>query len=328
MCKWLDKLLGREKSVVSLPITPTRWPAEPRMPTLELVSLPGHGKTSYIWSLLYMLRKMDLLWPGYVCWAQDDATEAAFKSIHHAMHGRELPPTTADAEEKRFHVLLRRIEIYGDRRLVIPDRRDGVFSPPVEKSDSASAFNWSAPICWLLSLPDLAGVEAEYLDLMLDELIRARSRSGLSQTSSPLKLIVALTKADRIAELPFALRSELKGDPLWRVLDNQHRTFASSKDTGQPEAQWSAAALQGYLGRLKTIDATLKAWFGTTLPGRLFVQRAAAHFIDVRFCMVSATGSDPLAKTGLGVPWAPRRVLDPFFFLLDFEGFPERQASA
>ena len=35
--------------------------------------------------------------------------------------------------------------------------------------------------------------------------------------------------------------------------------------------------------------------------------------------MVSATGSDPLAKTGLGVPWAPRRVLDPFFYLLDFD---------
>ncbi|HVR08817.1 MAG TPA: hypothetical protein VMW75_12280 [Thermoanaerobaculia bacterium] len=300
------------------------------LPTFEIFARPGHGRTSFLWAALFMLRKLNVVWPDYLCWPQDGATDEALKGILQRVHEGLLPSRSAvvgsdaegaaddgtEPEAMRFLLVLHKMERWGDKGLAVWDRADPVFSPPA-RDGRAVACNWTAPAFWLVSLADLAEVEIEFLDMLFDNLVLARVRQGYGLRPKPFQLVVVLTKADAIPNLPLALRTYLKDDPLWHAVSGEV-TLATLRQ-GSPAAVLPLGPdqLKLYLGTLWRVHQEIQAWLDSTLSGHMLIRRAAEHHVELRFALISATGSGIASGQSLAVPWCPRRVLDPLFWAFE-----------
>jgi len=319
MWTWLEKLLGRTPPRPKGPFGIGQLPA-PRKTTLEILASQGHGKTSFLWGLMYMTRRLSGVWPQYAGWSQDPETENAIQSLCQAMINRELP--AEDASDRNYHLLLRSMQRWGDRRLLVKDDRDPVFGGANGAAPGGREVNWGVPVCWLLSLPNLGDDEAQLIDVRLNNLVRARLQSGWSFEAQPLKLIVVLTKADRIPNLPTELRRYLKDDPLAIDVKAEAELLAHGLRPGDSAFRFDDKAVrskESYLDRLWEIHGQIAAWLGSTLAGSLLERRAGAQHIDLRFCLVSATGSDLCSDGHMEINWRPHRVLDPLFWALELE---------
>jgi hypothetical protein len=296
-------------------------PPRPLAPTLEVVAGPGAGKSSFVWALVYTLRKLSWVWPHYLCWSQDEATEGQILRLHGVMQERGLP-MSGDEEVagggRSYRLLLKRMARWGERPLVLMDDR-ALQLGEAETADEAREINWGAPILWLLNLVDLDSNDAALIDLQLDRLVRARLRSARSYEGEPMKLIVALNKADRLPYLPDSLRRYLKADPLAAVIDAERNLTDTGVRPGEPALHFDDEAVALYLRTLRWVHEETAAWLMQTLAGRLLVRRAAERQLQVRFCVLSSTGSDLRSGGRLAIPWSPRRVLDPLFWALDLE---------
>jgi hypothetical protein len=315
MWTFLKEILGIKDPLPPGPQGSGLRAPEPLWSSLELLSASQHGKTSFLWALSYMARHLSLFWPKYACWPQDAAMDASFRAMLAALGHRELPGETSAST--RLGLSLRDMARWGDRRLFVEDDRDPVFGVAEGAATSPRVVNWGVPVCWLLSLPDLATEEAQVVDLQLDNLIRARMRSARSFEAQPLRLVIALTKADRIPDLPPELRDYLKNDPLAAVVEAEARFSGGGEEPDRPVLHFDERSVHLYLETLGAIHQKVAAWLATTLPGSLLARRADAHHITLRFCLLSATGSDLRSNGHLAIPWRPRRVLDPLFWALE-----------
>jgi hypothetical protein len=308
----LWRWLWRKKEEEIKEITP---PPIMRWSTLEILSAPQHGKTSYLWALSHMARNLGLFWPRYACWPPDAAMDTSFRAMLTALDQRQLPTETSDSS--RLGLSLLSMARWGDRRLFVEDDRDPVFGLTEGTATNSREVNWGVPIVWLLSLPDLGTEGAQFIDLQLENLVRARLRSGRSFEGKPLRLVIALTKADRIPGLPPDLRDYLKADPLAEVVEVEAASSNGGKKLVRPVPHFDDGEVEQYLKNLREIHQKVATWLATTLPGSLLARRAESNHIDLRFCLTSATGSDLRSNEHLAIPWRPRRVLDPLFWALE-----------
>jgi hypothetical protein len=292
-------------------------PEPPLEPTLEILGRPRDGKTSFIWALHFMLRRLSWVWPQYLCWS-DEETEKQIRQELMAVQLRRLPDQNAGMGGRSYRLMLKEMERWGDRPLVLVDDRAGPFGE-AEPGAAGREINWGASICWLLSLADLDAIDAQLVDVQLTDLVRARLRSARSIEAEPLKLVIALNKADRLPNLPDSLRRYLKADPIAAVVEAEGQLKAEGVGQGDPARRFDDQAVALYLERMWEVHDELAAWLSRSLAGHLLARRAAEHQLEMRFCLVSATGSDLTANGQLAIPWSPRRVLDPLFWALELE---------
>ncbi len=293
------------------------------VPTLEIFSQPGHGKSSYLWSLLYMLRKMTLVWPDYLCTPQDDATKEALGRIHESVRGACLPAPGPTANQHRYELGLQGMERWKDRKLIVWDWPDPVFAASLD-GNRPEKTNWLAPALWLVSLQDLEKVQAETLDMRFDDLMQTRIRQGFADYRRPFRLVVVLTKADAIPNLPPALREYLKIDPLREAVRSEVSLLSPPAPFPSEPVWLKDEFLREYLGRLALVHHAIHHWLETTLVGHMLIRRAAAYHVELRFSIISATGSGLVDGQSLQLPWSPRRVLDPLFWALELDSVAAR----
>ena len=302
-------------------------PAMDSPPSIEVFAMPGHGRTSFLWSMLFMLRQLSRVWPGYLCWPLDQATGRSLLEIHEKLRAGELPERSTSDQGKftKFALHLRNMNPWGERFFVVRDSPDGVFT--AEKLNGASALpavDWNRPALWLLSLSDLDEVRGRFLDLALDDLIRARHSSCEAARQYPSRLMVVLTKGDALGDLPSGLRSFLKDDPLARELAESSGGLFRAHDGID-----LAAAKRGlgthdmpdpvgaYFESRRAIDALARDWLSSNSAGRALLGRAEELKVDLKLSVVSATGSGIISGGRLATAWSPRRVLDPYFWALE-----------
>jgi hypothetical protein len=285
--------------------------------TLELFAQQGHGKTSYLWSLLFMLRRLSSIWPEYLCWPRDESTASALSAAHEHLQRGHVPEATTPGDAIRYALLLQRMERWGRRLFDVWDRPDEVFSAQGEPAVTTQT-NWMAPALWLVSLPDLDSVQGELLDLLFDEMIRKRVAAGHALSPTPFKLVVTLTKADAISDLPVALRDYLKRDRLWeRIGATELAPPPAGASGGIAAAGAGASSVQYYLAALTRVHEEIQGWLARRPAGHLLIQRAAEYHVQLRFAIVSAMGSGIAAGKSGRLAWTPRRVLDPFFWAME-----------
>ncbi len=308
------------------------WPPPPPLApvaTMELFAMPGHGRTSYLWSLLFTLRQLSRLWPGYLCWPGDDETGRSLREIHQKLQLGVLPNrSSATPGPPRCHTLdLRNLDPWGDRRFTVWDSRDPAFAaaPPGSTIHGRPAVDWNVPLMWLLSLSDLDATGARFLDLALDELVRVRFAAGEAANRRQMRVVVVFTKGDAVPDLPAGLRSLLKADPLADKLAtspggmfraHDEVTWPRATATG-PEPLPTNDPLRAYFDSRHDVDALLRAWVRSNSLLRGLHDRAAELDVEMRFSVVSATGSGFGPQGRLATAWSPRRVLDPYFWSLE-----------
>jgi hypothetical protein len=299
-------------------ITLSKLPVGP-LPTLEIFSQPGHGKSAYLWAVLYMLRKMNTVWPDYLCWP-DESTESSLKEIHERVAESHLPAQGAASNKLRYELRLQNMERWGEKKLIVWDWPDPVFAAALD-GDRPEKTNWLVPAWWLVSLPDLGEVRAEVLDMLFDDLMRKRIQQGFSTYRNPLRLVVVLTKGDAIPNLPLPLRQYLKDDPLWNAVSSEV-SLLSPPDSPPNPLRLGEEPLRLYIGTMIRAHEVIRQWLESTLVGHMLIRRAAEYHVELRFSIVSATGSGLVEGQKLQIPWTPRRVLDPLFWALELESAP------
>ncbi|MEM9553703.1 MAG: hypothetical protein AAGC60_05545 [Acidobacteriota bacterium] len=365
---WLDDTGIREKDrEASIPPL-SRLSGLDSMPdSVEIFAMPGHGRTSFLWATVFMLRQLSRVWPNYLCWPLDEATAKSLLEVHEKLRLGQLPerwkeqrpqlsaelpgepeadteevvsesvpgaekdkPAESSAPAPRHALQLRNMNPWGDRHFIVSDRPDVVFNSDRQGQLNArqQLVRWDLPIIWLLSLADLDEARGRHLDLSLDELIRERHAAGEAARERPFKLIVVLTKGDAIPELPYELRNLLKEDPLANKLAAQEGNLFRANDEIdlEPSSQCESGFLYpeedplGYFEARRFIHERIRDWMLSNSSGRSLVRRAEELGVEVKFSLVSATGSGLVDSEGgsqLANSWTPRRVLDPYFWALE-----------
>lgn len=298
------------------------WPV-----SVEIFAMPGHGRTCFVWSMLFMLRQLSRAWPGYLCWPLDESSGRSLVRIHEALRSGQLPErwgSNGDGASK--HVLhLRNMNPWGERVFVVWDAPDPVFAAErLEEDSKRRSVDWNRPAFWLLSLSDLDDVGGRFLDLSLDQLVRVRHASGEAAREYPFRLIIVLTKGDAITDLPPELRCFLKEDPLAKALAmsegglfRAHDAIDLSPDQHGPDPYPEGDPLNAYFQARDLIDEITRDWMSSNSAGRALLARAHDLGVDLRFSVVSATASGFASGGYLGTAWSPRRVLDPYFWSLE-----------
>jgi hypothetical protein len=76
------------------------------------------------------------------------------------------------------------------------------------------------------------------------------------------------------------------------------------------------------MNKLKNISDETKEWVKDLEGGRTLVALAANENIELRFCLVSSTGGAVDENNRMKISVTPTRVLDPFFWALEFQSKP------
>jgi len=296
-------------------------------PSVEIVSSPGHGRTSLLWAMVFMLRQLSRVWPGYLCWPLDHTTGSSLLEIHEALRLGRLPEpwSSSDSLPHRFALHLRNMNPWGERQFVIWDAPDLAFTPErLGTTGTPRQVSWNKPFFWFLSLSDLDEVRARFLDLELDELIRVRHASGEVAREYPLRVVIVLTKGDAIGDLPPNLRCFLKEDPLARALATSEGGPFRARDELELEQPIGMNAdypegdpISAYFRARNQIDELARDWMRSNSSGRALLARADDMNVKLKFSLVSATGSGFISGRQLATAWSPRRVLDPYFWALE-----------
>lgn len=269
------------------------------------------GKTVYQSALTLMLMGMVKVWSDYVSNAVTDPTRQRMEEINQYTRHGVMPPMTQMGEQEIYMMLLNNMERWGGRTLVLRDCAGEIFDT-MEVPTEQAPFLLSAPTTFMfISLPDIANSGGRTMDLLLNNYINTLMTHGFNFSKESRQLVVVLTKADIMTDLPPNLRNYLINDPLWASINVRGYT-----------KQMDAAAMQEYMETLKRVSDAIQDWIKQDAAGLAFVRMAHRNNIDLRFSIISSTGSDVGEDGNMQENLSPRRVLDPFFWALELQSQP------
>jgi hypothetical protein len=150
------------------------------------------------------------------------------------------------------------------------------------------------------------------MDQLMNSYIQTLMKHDPRYGSTKRNVIVVLTKADLINhELPSAAQSHLADDPIVKALVDVN----NAQEMGDKD-------MEIYMNKLKNISDETKEWVKDLEGGRTLVALAANENIELRFCLVSSTGGAVDENNRMKISVTPTRVLDPFFWALEFQSKP------
>jgi hypothetical protein len=135
------------------------------------------------------------------------------------------------------------------------------------------------------------------------------------------KLVIVFTMADVIInELPPRLRDYIIMDDTWDTLFD-----------GRSRTQFDVTYMEKYMDRMQKVSDYIRDWLLSDLNdigGDQFVKSLESHNIEARYTLVSSLGHNEVSmqdnirgEVARGMKIAPKRVLDPFFWLLEYQKF-------
>lgn len=266
------------------------------------------GKTVFQYAMTLMLMKMGNIWPRY---AYSPATEETLKKtqeINEYLQNGKMPPMTQLGEQDVYVMLLRNMERWGGRTLVLRDCAGEIFDNLEVPVDQAP-FLLNAPTTFMfLSLPDLPNSKGRSIEMLLGNYINTMMKNKVNFAREQRKLVVVFTKADLIQDLPANLRNYLINDPLWAAVNT--RGAVNQLDT---------LSMQAYIETMMRVSDAIQDWVSQDYSGKTFIRLAEQKNIDLRFSLISSTGAAVGADGAMIESLSPRRVLDPFFWALELQ---------
>lgn len=164
---------------------------------------------------------------------------------------------------------------------------------------------------FIISIPDLQTdvSRGKKLDDLLTSYISTMVKHKVDFKSSKRSIIIVFSKADEmIAELPQKLVRYLENDEI----------LEATKSRG-PVMRMDHDAMANYMAQVREVNEDIKDWAVGDVAGLRLLRRARDFNIELRFSLISSLGSRPDENNRLATGWQPRRVLDPYFWALDFQ---------
>lgn len=134
------------------------------------------------------------------------------------------------------------------------------------------------------------------------------------------KMVVVLTMADIfINDLPSNLRDYLAMDDMWDQVFNYQKAGKQDLDV---------EFMEKYMARMQKVSDAIRDWIFNDLRdigGAEFIKSIESNNIEARYTLVSSLGHNevslPHFRPEMGTKIAPKRVLDPFFWVLEYQKF-------
>jgi hypothetical protein len=288
---------------------------------VPMMGWTGAGKSTFLMMATAMLDRAVHIWEDFNFIPLTKETSDAVREARDAIEHRRLPrPTPLEVKDTYLCHLLG-IPRWGSRSWVVrdvPGEHFQQFIIPPEQSSFVAKSRMALLFLDLAGHLEEAGKVAEgrAAGMTINELLQAYVNSLRAQGQSfdqdqGRKVIVVLTKANHLPDLPDHLRSYLEGDELQQLL----LTNGNRQRLGDME-------MARYMERLDRISTEIREWLRTQSGGEALLRYAKLNHIELRFCMIASipSGVDsnliPLGQL------EPHRILDPIFWALELNRGP------
>ena len=282
---------------------------------VHVLGWENHGKTVLLLAITFMLDRLNIVMNGYSYAAVTEASRRMLMEVRKCQTTGEMPVSTPIGVDESYVMLLEDFNQWGHRALVIRDCA-GEVSRHIEIDVEFTPFLLKSQTAFMvISLPDLERSPEWSMDMLMVSYLNTLIRhGGLNQRRN---LVVVLTKADSIENLPEHLQTYLLDDPLSAALSPRSERL---RLPGGEALNLSTEHLEIYLGSMRRVHKDIEEWLDHERLAVNFSNQARRRGVEVRFCLVSSTGSPTGDDNSLPVAWQPRRVLDPYFWALELEG--------
>lgn len=280
---------------------------------VQLVGWSRVGKTVYLQALTLMLMRMTLYWKNHFNFAPlTQETLEYVRNVHEFLNTGVMPPPTQLEIQQAYMMILKGMERWGGRTIVTRDVAGEYFNE-LEWPIQYTPYLMNVPVTLLMvSMQDIETQAAKTMDQLMMGFIQTLARNDRDYRKKNRKLVVILSKADLIyARLPQEIQNYLMNDPLAQTL-SQEQVYGQS---------WDVASMESYMLEMKRVSGQLCDWISGYYAGRNLNNLAHDAQFQLEFTIVSSTGASVI-NDRLPVNMQPRRVLDPYFWALDFQSEP------
>jgi hypothetical protein len=278
---------------------------------IQVFGWSNSGKTMWLDVMRLMLFDMPVLWSRFIFdpVTQLDLDHQRILKAERRMGKRTGSTQKRDRDNNDVYIMrLDNMERWGSRSLVIMDHAGEQFvdfNVPVAEIP----FLIKTPTTFLfISMYDMEKNRAgESMDQLLSIYIKALTRNGIDFKKQRRKLIVVLTKGDMISNLSDPIQEYLVGDTFWeRINTKGHKEMFNDVDVAN------------YMERMGRVSNHIRQWLTENPDGVNLVRLIERNNIEARYTIISATGQD-IDEADNTFQIVPRRVLDPFFWALEFQ---------
>lgn len=272
--------------------------------TVGVVGFSGHGKTVFLTSLFSSLGKFSNYWSDYYFRSLDDFTHRILYQQVRDFEKGELPESTPANFPNPALIQYNEIPDYGSSFVSFYDTAGEVFNDVEQITRTGFFVAHSDTVLFIISISDCEqGRLDDEMSRLLDTYIRAAMDRLNVEIRDHQRIVVIFSKADLLDEhLSSNLKEWLyKGDYAWYALNLEQKALDIS---------------------LSSI--AIEEWLLNDLRCSRFVNMLKDHFKEVRYTLLSATGAvgEDEDHHMVGAP-EPLRVLDPFFWILQFSSKSE-----
>jgi hypothetical protein len=288
-----------------LPLLYRDYSKEGRTAFVPLIGWSGMGKTTLLASCLHMLDRLSEVWPRFFCHYENQATLQMRHALARDLQRGELPARTILTNPNPFILRLHGMERWGNTRLVLHDLAGEIFSD-LEIKDQYRFLKRAKTLLTVYSIKDLLDLHERSMDELLMSYGSAMSYLGEQAKREKKLMVIALTKADLLDNLPETLQTYLREDPL------------VTKNVTQLTGLKSSEGMAQYINNMTRVSEIIADWIALTPDGVRFLNLARSMNLELRFTICSALGVSVSGDTRkLLSRIQPSRVLDPFFWLFE-----------
>ncbi|MEM7128916.1 MAG: hypothetical protein AAF702_21465 [Chloroflexota bacterium] len=294
---------------------------------IQMFGWTEHGKTVFIDVLRLILLDMRKLWPQYTHQAITQLDMEHERVLRAQLRQGQMPESTQVRDRQQNEVYIMQLDNmvrWGSRSLVIMDHAGEMFADFEVPVDEMPFLIKSPTTFLIISIPKLKQTQkGEAMDQLLNIYIQAMTQHKVNFRKTRRKLVVVLTMADIIPSLPINLKNYLTTDTVWEKIRSPKSSHMALLEMG------------AYVERMQWVSDEIKDWLQADADGAPgganLVGLIESNNIEARYSLISATGFDieTLNMSNVntiddsehkkGIQLNPRRVLDPFFWALEFQ---------
>lgn len=276
---------------------------------MQLIGWSQVGKTVYLQALTAMLKHLTTIWKDdYAASAQTDATLRYNRNVKSYLSSGEMPPATQLQLQDAYIMHLENMARWGSRTLVLRDIAGEYFNELKFPIEQTPYLIHVPTTLMMISINDL--VKSSFtMDQLMSSYIQTLIKFDSKYGSKKRNVIVVLTKADLLSRgLPTVLLNYLNTDPFSTMFVNA----VEVEEMGD-------GAMTNYMRDLHLVSDEIQEWVKSIDGGRTLIALAKNEGIELRFSLVSSTGGIVNEDNRMRIPIAPIRVLDPFFWALEYQ---------
>jgi len=278
---------------------------------IQLMGLTGVGKTAFLDMLRITLYDMSVIWSGFF---MQPITQIDFEHrpilARYRINGQLDVGTVMRArnQNEAFIMGAQNMPRWGSHFLVMMDHAGEQFEPLKIDTNDVPFLQHVPVTIFLVALDDLMNMGKSIADMLTSYVATMRdSKVKAHFQRERREIIFVINKADRIAHLAPELQNYILGDNLYQKTRNP----GGNAPMGEKE-------IRTYLQWMGYIDGLTRTWIQSHVQGGAgMLAMLDANNIQAHFTVMSATGHD-INMSGATLAPLPRRVLDPFFWVLEY----------